>query len=280
MRLLQDVELTQLIQQGNLVQGVADLDRQVKGCSVDLTIGSIFLPGAEKDALGAVGSPRREISLGQGATAVVRTKELIALGLDLAGVAFPASNVSLAGLLMTNPGHIDPGYHGHLHVTVINMGKDPYCLRPGGRLMRSLFIKFEEPAKKSYLGGSNPIDEELLSRLSSDFLDVEDRARKVAERAVAKADFVSRALQIAVPVVVAIIGIYGTWVAASGKFDERLGRLESRVPANLNERMTKVETLAPVARELQELELVTIKKLEARMARLEMEQRAKVPPAK
>ncbi len=165
---------------------------KIQAASLDLTIGDIYIPGTDNDKLGGANTPLGEITLEQGHTAVIRTKEVLHLGSDLAGIAFPPASVSLKGLLMTNPGHIDPGYHGSLHLTVINMSRVPFSLKKGDRIVRVLFIPLEinQPAapfdaRHPSPELPNPISSELLGRLSVDFVDVKRRAQKIAEDALA-----------------------------------------------------------------------------------------------
>src|SRR4051794_40540747 len=170
---------------------ISPLDEsRIRGCAVDLSIGRIYVPGASKDALGSVQKPYEgELALKQGQTAVIQTMEELKLSAKQAGFAFPAARVSLKGLLMTNPGHIDPGYEGQLHVTVINFAKEPYLLRRGERLLRALIVELDRDAEKPYKGRiPNPIDDELLNRLSHDFLDVDARTQAAASRAISKAE--------------------------------------------------------------------------------------------
>ena len=270
MNLLEDRRLKTLIAQGHLLTGLSDPDKQVKGCSVDLTIGEIYVPGCGEGTLGSVGSPRRELALLQGQTAVVRTTEALALLADQAGIAFPAATVSLKGLLMTNPGHVDPGYGGHLHVTVINMGKEPYVLRQGERLLRLLILQLEKNVERPFQPRpTGPIDDELLARLSHDFVNVEARAADAARRAVDNADSRARMLQIVIPVVTALLGIAGTWYATSEKTQDRLAQIEARIPDKIQERLSKAEALVPIVSRLDGLELQKLRDLDDRLKKVE-----------
>jgi deoxycytidine triphosphate deaminase len=134
---------------------------KIRGCSVDLTIGEIYMPGTTEDELGSSKKPQTSVILEQGHTAVIRTYENVALTASQAAVVFPTSSVSLKGLLMTNPGHVDPGYSGHLHVTVINFGSKPYSLEKGGRLLRALFFEQTDVATNPLGSIPNPITDEL-----------------------------------------------------------------------------------------------------------------------
>jgi deoxycytidine triphosphate deaminase len=96
----------------------------VKGATLNLTIGDIFVPGVAADELGGLNKPKQALTLESGQTAVLRSAEVLRMPKNIAGVGFPPSTrVSLAGLLSTNPGHIDPDYIGRVHLTVLNMGK-------------------------------------------------------------------------------------------------------------------------------------------------------------
>jgi deoxycytidine triphosphate deaminase len=190
-------------------------DDAIQACSLDLTVGDIFDPGADADKPGGTNKPLKKLSLTQGATAVIRTRETLAMPNDVGGIAFPPSNVSIDGLLMTNPGHIDPGYDGKLHLTVINMGSKPYALRRGDRIVRVLLFRLNQAPTKSYRQRrpgpqQSAISEELLSHLSSDFIDVTKRADESAKRQIAGAQI---RIAIWVPVLAAITGAAITFAA-------------------------------------------------------------------
>lgn len=81
---------------------------------------------------------------------MVRTIESFKLDDSHAALVLPVSSVSLQGLLMTNPGQVHPGYQGKLHVTVINMGRQPFMLKKGDRLLHALIFKLDQPVSSSY----------------------------------------------------------------------------------------------------------------------------------
>jgi hypothetical protein len=76
-------------------------DSKIQAASLDLTIGAIYIPGADVGTPGSANSPLVEHSLASGQTAVIRTKETLDLGSDLAAICFPPAGLSLKGLLMT-----------------------------------------------------------------------------------------------------------------------------------------------------------------------------------
>lgn len=178
-----------------LVEGLAlptagvdrySIDSPVQASSVDLHIGNIYLPGEKETDLGGAQQPRTSYSLNTGETAVVTTSETVHLPGDVAAFGFPPSVVSFKGLLMTNPGHVDPGYNGSMRFTVINMGKEPYYLARGGKIVTLLFFKLDNPAHagwaQRHTGGSTPPTHADISLLSRDFVDVEKRAEGIAKR--------------------------------------------------------------------------------------------------
>jgi dCTP deaminase len=190
------------------------LHDEVYGCAIYLHIGDIFLPGSEKDQPGSNALPvRLQHCLQQGETAVLRTKERFKLSANHAAVVFPSSSVSMQGLLMTNPGHVDPGYEGPLHVTVINMGSKPYALQPNERFLRALIFEFDAPAVSPLKPPfSSPITQELLQRLSQDFLDVTNRAKKAAKDQIDDIARTKSWLQFGVPALFALFGVLVTSV--------------------------------------------------------------------
>jgi dCTP deaminase len=225
MRLLVDQEITTALQDPahNALAYVMDgasaqpqqVDAlQVRSASLDLTVGEIFIPGSSPDALGGSNSGKREHNLDQGHTAVIRTRELLRIGPRRAAIAFPPAHESLKGLLMTNPGHIDPGYEGPLHCTVINMGHDSYQLRRGSEIMRVLFFELDDVAQAVPIPAGlppprnvpNPITNELLSRLSIDFVDVEKRAQSIANKALGWATLIAAVI----PIVTVLVALFGT----------------------------------------------------------------------
>src|SRR5258708_6578665 len=108
----------------------------VQAASLDLHIGDIYLPGKKETEIGGTKNSKFDVELETGATAVVTTREILHLPANIAGIGFPPSRVSFKGLLVTNPGHVDPGYEGVIRFTLFNMAKDPSHLSPRAQLFR------------------------------------------------------------------------------------------------------------------------------------------------
>jgi|SRR5579862_6801988 len=187
---------------------------EVEPASLDLTIGEIFIPDTQTTDWGGSGNGKHEHDLAQGHTAVIRTRERLRMRRDLAAIAFPPARASLRGLLMTNPGHIDPGYDGPLHCTVINMGHAIYPLRRGDKIMRVLFFELSQAAQTTPAAGigalGNMITTELLSRLSVDFVDVDKRSKTIANDAVSRATIRATVISALIPIGLALITFIAT----------------------------------------------------------------------
>jgi len=155
---------------------------------------------------------------------------------------------------MTNPGYIDPGYEGPLHLTVINMSRTPFPLATGSRIARVLFIlplsnKPDAPYNARHPQGRSPrIRSELLEYLSADIVNVRERAQQIAEDAVKRAQFWAAT----VPVTVAVLALFGTvfatiWANSLSKTDlqkigDRLTVVETEMDQRaLEDRINKVE---------------------------------------
>jgi len=176
----------------------------VQPASVDLTIGKILLPGTKKEDPGGELNPLAQHILEPGRTAVVTTLEEFKMPPDIVGVGFPPSRVSFQGILMTNPGQIDPGYAGRMRFTVINMGSQDFVLRNGDPIVTLLLFKLNDRVHADWLErragkpGTDPSQKDL-DRLAADFLDVDRRATEISNAVVTKADLQVKKAQILVP---------------------------------------------------------------------------------
>lgn len=150
----------------------------------------IYVPGKGKGERGGFDDPLDQIALLQGHTAVIQTAERLCLPKDIAAIAFPPStSVSLQGLLTTNPGHVDPGYNGFLHLTVINMGRLAFPLKRGDRILRVLLFELRGKVERDFPSAVEPVvTNALLDQLSLDFLDISDRAISAAKKEVEAAN--------------------------------------------------------------------------------------------
>ena len=159
----------------------------VQPCSLDLHIGDIYLPGIKPGKPGSAGKPKTQFVLKTGQTAIVSTKESIHLPSDYAGIGFPPSQVSARALLMTNPGHVDPGFRGPLQFTVINMGREDYILQTKALIVTLLIFKLGTQVDANYADRRSgqvvtAIEQSNIDALSPDFVDVQNRATHIARK--------------------------------------------------------------------------------------------------
>ena len=293
MNLLTDGDLRAKVgaQPAELIEGVdlTTLEQQVHGCAVEIHIGDIFRPGSEQQSPGSATCPRERYSLAEGETAVIRTLEAFKLGTKHTALVLPVGSVSLQGLLMTNPGQVDPGYHGQVHVTVINMGRQPYMLKRGDRLLRALLFELDKDVLSPYKqptptpesattkgrvvrllrsllnrldagsiprgGTSGPINQELLETLAPDFLSVSARGNASAKREIDRALLRDTFWQYLLPVIlVAATAGISTWAsnhAVTNEFKQRLADLESE---KSGKRLERLESSFPNEKRLDSVE--------------------------
>ncbi len=237
----------------------------IQPASIDLTIGDIFLPEVKQREEGSIQNPLSYHGLRSGHTAIVQTREELDLPRDLAAIGFPPSSVSSKGLLMTNPGHVDPGYKGRMQFTVINMGRELFALKSGDIIVTLLFFRLDPPAKKSYseryttIKGN--IGEEQLSRLAKDFLDVERRAEDAAK----KAEREARWWSVGVPITLTLIGVFGTIVLAyfstvprMNDFDKKMVEIKASLDRDVSNIDNKLDRQS-LEKRIEELERLTKK---------------------
>jgi len=255
MRLLNDETLCEYVNRADplLVKGLNTptdwfaKESPVQPSSIDLHIGSIFLPGTKHGMDGSEDKPLSTHTLGPGETAVITTLETLNLPGTVAAIGFPPSSVSEQGILMTNPGHVDPGYVGPMHFTVINMGKLDFSLRKGGMIVTVLFFEMSSPVRSDYAarsGGimSRPTKQEAINRLSADFLEVRSRAKDVAKEQINSFEM-RRTIVVGIISFVLLLATYFVplWTGL-GDLKERVAKIETL--ASLDKRVTALEARA------------------------------------
>jgi deoxycytidine triphosphate deaminase len=190
MSALRDVDITTLLDaRPSLSDSILPGDERIKRASLDLTIGKIFLPETLPDKLGGINNPRLKTSLSQGQTALIETAESVNLPMNIVAVGFPPASVTINGLLMTNPGLVDPGYKGPLHCTVINMGKMACQLKAGDRIMRLVLYQLSGTAASTLHVVPAGINEETLDALCLDFLSIQKNIKSEVEGQIQRASW-------------------------------------------------------------------------------------------
>lgn len=258
--LLSDADLKQLLDDHpGTVDPSPSIEPDVGGlmqaASIDLTIGMIYVPETDADKPGGVCNPRTDAyDLEAGGTVIVRTAQRINLPSTIAAIGFPPARVSRNGILMTNPGHIDPGYEGFLTFTLINMGRKDRELKVGSPIATLLFFALNtEPAADWKARGNVPTDSPVkqitLDKLTRDFLNVENRARAIAEDAEKRVrrtaqiwTSIAGAIVLLVPVITLI---WNTWIVRDldlEALDDRVASIEQQIgELKLDDRISDVE---------------------------------------
>lgn len=173
------------------VKGLSsDIDRQkrfgpLEAASIRLSVGKIYQ--FKKNENGAdLAQTRDEVILHPGEVAFVLTREEIALDNAHVGLVTPKSGgVADKGILITNTGHVDPGYRGCLRYAVINMGQEEFCLRRGDVLVKLMIQTLCSKADPDWLEIHEIIPDptsNTIRPLGHDFLNIEERAKQIAEK--------------------------------------------------------------------------------------------------
>jgi deoxycytidine triphosphate deaminase len=108
--ILKEIESNGLIKNG--------VPENVQASSYDMRIGTIFRDGRIIKGTQGVGD---QVLLDPGEIISIFTLEELDLPDYIAGTAFSINALSSEGLLVLNPGHIDPGFKGPLTVRAINL---------------------------------------------------------------------------------------------------------------------------------------------------------------
>jgi len=150
----------------------------VQPSSIDLTVKLIHLPDANK--------VKRSHKIDPGETVILEVNEVFSLSNEISGIVFPKNNLSKNGIIMTNPGHIDPGYKGILTLYLVNMSKQTFILRERDAVARLLLFKTSS-VTSGYLGGPvTRIDQEQLNTMGKDFAGLDKRIPVAIGKVLAK----------------------------------------------------------------------------------------------
>lgn len=159
MSFISNTEIRDLYHKGVvLVEGLhsSEFHESVRGsleaASIKLKVGDIF---QEPKRTTNMSSPSSLdfVDLEQGQMAFVLTSESVNLPPDIGGLMFSKSGgLAERGILITNTGHIDPGYNGRLRYAVVNMGNAPFHLKKGDFLVKVMFFKMYKAASPDWKG--------------------------------------------------------------------------------------------------------------------------------
>lgn len=139
-------------------------DSQINPASVNLTLGDTFLVPlpAGRSGIIELGDEvkyrRYKIDEGEvgfilnpGCFALATTRECVKLPDNLAAFVQGRSSIGRIGLTTQNAGFVDPGFHGHITLELVNEGPNSIILTPGYPVAQLVFFK-SLPAEVPYCG--------------------------------------------------------------------------------------------------------------------------------
>jgi deoxycytidine triphosphate deaminase len=130
-------EIKQEMLHGRLIRG-GDT-KQLRGCSYDLRIGTIFWD----DQMYTAG--REPVVVPPGGIVAIMTKEVVSLPDDVCATAFAINQLSSKGFLVLNPGHVDPGFEGALTIKALNVRKVAMPLVSEAAIFTIIFERLPKP---------------------------------------------------------------------------------------------------------------------------------------
>jgi deoxycytidine triphosphate deaminase len=117
---------------------------KIQACSYDLRVGTIFSSGE------VLKSNEAKSILKPGGILSVFTLEEIDLPHNICATVFPINKQSSRGLLVLNPGHIDPGFQGSLTVKLLNISRESIIVKRSEPIFTIVFSRLDQPTSKPY----------------------------------------------------------------------------------------------------------------------------------
>jgi dCTP deaminase len=167
---LSDVDILSRMRSGSIRIEPPIPDANVGSCSLDLRLGNHFriFKGSVRPFIDLAGTEsayamsedlmedmvldhQGVFFLQPGELALGITKERIEMPDDLAGWLNGRSSLARLGLMVDITAHlIDPGFHGHITLEFVNLGRLPLALRPGMRICAIGFESLSTPTSRPY----------------------------------------------------------------------------------------------------------------------------------
>lgn len=200
--------------------------KSVEPCSYDMKIGTIFRDGQIVNE--SHPKANEQVMVQPGEVISVFTLEELDLPNNIAATAFAMNSQSSRGLLVLNPGHIDPGFEGPLTVKALNLRKVPLAL---SRVDPIFTVVFERLPEKTEKYNRNKSRKDLERKFNKG--DVETAPRDLAELVVLskKYPFPTRQGQEVKDIVK---GHWSSWVALSFMFIAAIAAIVAAVAAIAN----------------------------------------------
>jgi deoxycytidine triphosphate deaminase len=148
MAILNIESLKKLAKEDNLL-GNDYLDENFEPSSYDLRIGTIYKDGEiiSKD------SPKSKYYFTKIKPSEIvnfHTLEKVKIPHDCCGTVFALNSFSSQGLLILNPGHIDPGFEGYISVCAINLSEKEFDVNLGEPIFTLIIEKLNESVPKKH----------------------------------------------------------------------------------------------------------------------------------
>lgn len=140
----QDIE--QAIDRGELLHNA--IKANLQSCSYDLRVGTIFRKGQVINETSP--DAHSQIIIQPGEIIGIFTLEEVILPDNMIGTVFAANELSSRGLLVLNPGHIDPGFKGTISVKALNLRKVPLALSRGMPIFTIIFEQLPKSTTSPY----------------------------------------------------------------------------------------------------------------------------------
>lgn len=185
--LLTDTEIKKAILSGQINFGSAFDHQKIQSSSVDLTAGRIYVPETIKkinEVQDFSDLAIHQCNIGAGETIIIELSEEIQLSKDIGCILLPPNSLTKNGIIMTNPGHIDPGYSGKLTVCLINMGRDTVTMEQRSVVATLLLFKLSSSSAGYQKGPGTGANLTQLSKLSKDFANISERSYEYIKRAI------------------------------------------------------------------------------------------------
>lgn len=120
----------------------------LQACSYDMRIGTIFKDGQIVNESRSQATTQFTVKPGE--IISIFTLEEIHLPNNILATVFAINSQSSRGLLVLNPGHIDPGFKGPLTVKALNLRKAPLTISRGTRIFTIVFQGLPKHTTSSY----------------------------------------------------------------------------------------------------------------------------------
>lgn len=185
--LLSDSDIRVAMLAGDITFGSSFGHSQIQPSSVDLTAGRIYAPDSIKRINQVTDISNLAIGICMieaGETIVIELAEDIKIDKGFGGILMPPNSLTKNGIIMTNPGHIDPGYRGKLTVCLINMGKDTITIETKSVVATLLLFKLSSASGGYNKPPGTGVNIAQLSKLSRDFANISERSYNYIKKSI------------------------------------------------------------------------------------------------